>query len=134
MTHSVSTIGCLQLVLSTQTLKFKVILDQQVHDQMTHLNKKYKRLTSDYQELCQVVMEMRSNMSDRWALSYCPTVPATTNLVLFVLQRHLCFRFIVFERINILFLIYFYIFDFNLFSTSIQYIFFKKIILKYYRQ
>jgi hypothetical protein len=64
MTHSVSTIGCLQLVLSTQTLEFKVMLDQQVHDQTTHLNKKYKRLTSDYQELCQVVMEMRSNMSD----------------------------------------------------------------------
>jgi len=39
------------------------MLDQRVHDQTTHLNKKYKRRTMDYEELHQVVIEMRSQMS-----------------------------------------------------------------------
>ena len=38
------------------------MLDQQVQDQITHLNDKYKRLTTDYEELRRLVMEMRSQM------------------------------------------------------------------------
>jgi hypothetical protein len=38
------------------------MLDQQVQDQITHLNDKYKRLTTDYEELRRLIMEMRSQM------------------------------------------------------------------------
>jgi len=40
--HSVATIGCSQLIPSTQTLKFAAILDQQVQAWTTHFNKKYE--------------------------------------------------------------------------------------------
>jgi hypothetical protein len=43
------------------------MLDKRVHDRTTYLNEKYKRLTMDYEELRQVVMEMRSQMSDTCA-------------------------------------------------------------------
>jgi len=59
-TRSVLTIGCSQSILSTQTLKFMAMLDQQVQAQMTHLNEKYKRLTTDYEELRRLLVEMRS--------------------------------------------------------------------------
>jgi hypothetical protein len=42
---------------------------------MTHLNnnnKKNERFTVDCEELCQVVMEMRSYMGDPYALPYWP--------------------------------------------------------------
>jgi hypothetical protein len=42
MTHIVLTVGCLQLVLSTQTLEFAAMLDQRVQDQMTYLDEKYE--------------------------------------------------------------------------------------------
>jgi hypothetical protein len=45
------------------------MLDQRVYDQTTLLNEKYKRLTTDYKELCRVVMEMRSHMGDLCAPS-----------------------------------------------------------------
>jgi hypothetical protein len=38
------------------------MLDQQVQDQITHLNDKYEQLTTDYEELRRLVMEMRSHM------------------------------------------------------------------------
>jgi hypothetical protein len=60
--RSVSTVGCSQLILSTQTLKFTTMLEQWVQGQTTHLNEKYKCFTSDYKELCRMVMEMRSQM------------------------------------------------------------------------
>jgi hypothetical protein len=40
MTHSASTIGCSQLISSTQIPKFTVMLDQQVQARMAHLNEK----------------------------------------------------------------------------------------------
>ena len=39
------------------------MLNQQVQDRMSYFNKKYKRLTADYEELHQVIIEMRSHMS-----------------------------------------------------------------------
>jgi hypothetical protein len=42
MTRNVLTVGCLQLVLSTQTPEFAAMLDQRVQDQMTHLDEKYE--------------------------------------------------------------------------------------------
>jgi hypothetical protein len=60
MTCSVSTVGFLQSVSSTQSPEFAALLDQGVYERMTHFNKKYEQLTAAYEELCQVVMEMRS--------------------------------------------------------------------------
>jgi hypothetical protein len=59
-TRSVLTIRCSQSILSTQTLKFMAMLDQQVQAQMTHLNEKYERLTTNYEELRRLLVEMRS--------------------------------------------------------------------------
>jgi hypothetical protein len=39
-----------------------MILDQRVQDMTTYLNKKYERLIVDYEELCLVVMKIRSHM------------------------------------------------------------------------
>jgi len=39
------------------------ILDQWIQDQIVHLNAKYERLSADYEELCRLVMKMRSQMS-----------------------------------------------------------------------
>jgi hypothetical protein len=69
--RSISTLGCSQLVPSIQTLEFAAMLDQRVHDQTTHLNKKYERLTADYKELRRVVMKIRSQISSTCA----PVVP-----------------------------------------------------------
>ena len=52
----------------------------------THLNKKYKRLSTDYKELVHPFIS--------------PMVLGMTNL-LFPLQRRLCFSFIIFEQINL---------------------------------
>ena len=51
-TLSALIVGCLQLILCIQTLKFIAMLDQRIQDQMSHFNDKYKRLTVDYEELC----------------------------------------------------------------------------------
>ena len=59
-THSASTVGCSQSILSIQTLDFAAILDQRVQDRTTHLNDKYEQLPTDYKELRLLVMEMRS--------------------------------------------------------------------------
>ena len=59
------------MVPSIQTLEFAAMLDQRVHDQTTHLNEKYERLTADYKELRRVVMKIRSQISSTCA----PVVP-----------------------------------------------------------
>jgi len=69
------------------TPEFEAILDRTIH-----LNEKYKRFTADYEELCRVVMEIRSRMSGLCALPYWPhgpgnnqpgpMFPATTSLAL----------------------------------------------------
>jgi hypothetical protein len=111
------------------TPEFEAILDQRVQDQTIHLNEKYKRFTADYEELCRVVMEIRSRMSGLCALPSWPhgpgttsltpwsrqqpawphdpgdnqpgpTIPTTTSLLL-LLWHCLCFRFIVYQRTNV---------------------------------
>jgi hypothetical protein len=57
--RSASTIGCLQSIPSTQTSEFRTMLDQRIQAQMTHLNDKCERLIIDYEELRQLIMEMR---------------------------------------------------------------------------
>jgi hypothetical protein len=49
MAHSVSTIGCSQLVLSTQSPKFAALLDQGVQECTTHLNEKYEQFFTNYE-------------------------------------------------------------------------------------
>ena len=39
---------------------------------MTHVNEKYEQLTADYEELCPVLMEMRSHMDGLCAQPYWP--------------------------------------------------------------
>ena len=42
MTFSVSTVGCSQSILSTQSPEFMALLDQGVQERTTHLNEKYE--------------------------------------------------------------------------------------------
>jgi hypothetical protein len=60
MTHSILTIGCLQSILSTQSLEFTTLLDQGVQEHTTHLNEKYKQFFADYEELYRMVMDIKS--------------------------------------------------------------------------
>jgi len=55
-------------------------------ERTTHLNEKFTRLSTDYKELVHPFIG--------------PTVLGMTNL-LFLLQRRLCFSFIIFEQINL---------------------------------
>jgi hypothetical protein len=58
--QSVSIMGCLQSVLSTQNLKFESILNQQVEAWTTHNAAKTERLSAEKTELCQLYMELKS--------------------------------------------------------------------------
>jgi hypothetical protein len=51
------------------------MLDQRVQDQTTYLNEKYERLIADYEELCRVVMEMRSHMGGPYSPPFWPHGP-----------------------------------------------------------
>jgi len=68
-TRSALIVGCSQSIPNVQTLEFTTMLDQQVQDQTTHLNDKYAQLIVDYEELCRLVMEMRSRMGGSCAPS-----------------------------------------------------------------
>ncbi|KAJ6980865.1 hypothetical protein NC653_024281 [Populus alba x Populus x berolinensis] len=57
MAHSVSTVGSLQLISTTHSQEF-VTLQQHT----THLIEEYERLYMDYDELCRMAMDMRSQM------------------------------------------------------------------------
>ncbi|KAL9375223.1 hypothetical protein Peur_032102 [Populus x canadensis] len=72
MICSVSIVGCLQSVASTQTSEFKAILNQQVQAWMTHLAADYKRLNGETGEFRRLVMEMRSHMGGTCVPSYSP--------------------------------------------------------------
>jgi hypothetical protein len=52
MARSVSIVGCLQSVPSTQTLEFEAILDQRVKGRTSHLDADYERLNVETAELC----------------------------------------------------------------------------------
>jgi len=68
-------VGYSQSVPSTQTLDFKVILDQQVQVWTTHLTTDYEQLSAETIELRWLVMEMRSHMGGACALFYSPHGP-----------------------------------------------------------
>jgi hypothetical protein len=72
---SVSTIGCLQSILNTQSPEFTALLDQGVQERTTHLNEKYERLSTDYEELRRMVMDIRSHMSGTYTPPYWPHNP-----------------------------------------------------------
>jgi hypothetical protein len=57
--RSVSTVWSSQSVSCTQSTEFMAL---QQH--MAHLTEKYERLSVDYEQLCQMVMDMRSHMGD----------------------------------------------------------------------
>jgi len=48
-TCSALTVECFQVILSIQTPVFTAIVDQQIQDQITHLNDTYEQLTVDYE-------------------------------------------------------------------------------------
>jgi hypothetical protein len=50
------------------------MLDKQIQDR-THLIEKYELLIADYEELCRVVIEMRSHMDGPYAPPYIPHGP-----------------------------------------------------------
>jgi len=52
MASSVSIVGCLQSVPSTQTSEFEAILDQRVKGHTSHLDADYERLNVETTELC----------------------------------------------------------------------------------
>jgi molecular chaperone GrpE (heat shock protein) len=58
MALSILTIGSSQLILSTQSQEFVAL-----QEHTTHLTEKYKRISADYEELRQMIMDMRSQMS-----------------------------------------------------------------------
>ena len=73
--HSVSTVGCSQLVPSTKTLKFEAVLDQQVQTRTTYLTTDYERLSVETINLRRLVMEMKSQMGGICAPHYWPHDP-----------------------------------------------------------
>jgi hypothetical protein len=80
--HSISTVGCSQSVLSTQSLELASLLNQGVLERTTHLNEKYEQLSTDYEEFCWMVMDMRSHMGGTCASFYCLHGPGMTSLLL----------------------------------------------------
>ena len=58
MAYSVSTVGSSQLLLSIQSSEFTTLLQQGVQEHMTNLNEKYERLSTEYEELLWMVMDI----------------------------------------------------------------------------
>jgi hypothetical protein len=75
------------------------LLDQGVQERTIFLNEKYEQLSTDYEKLHLVVIDMRSQMSGTYTTFIGLTIPKMTSLLL--LQRRLYYTFIVSERINI---------------------------------
>jgi hypothetical protein len=94
--RSVSTIENSQSVSSTQSQEF-VALQQHT----THLTQKYEQLLADYEQLRQMIMDIRSQMGGTCAPLFGCTVPGTTSLLLLLLQRRHCSSLILFEHINL---------------------------------
>jgi len=70
MTRSVSTIGSLQSISSTKSQEF-VALQQYT----THLTEKYEQLSADYEQLCQMIIDMRSQISNTCVPHFWPYSP-----------------------------------------------------------
>jgi hypothetical protein len=81
--RSVSTVGSSQSVSSTQSQEF-VALQQHT----AHRTKKYEQLSTNYEQLRQMIMDMRSQMGGTWAPFFCSMVPEMTNLLLLRRRRH----------------------------------------------
>ena len=96
MTHSASTIGCLQSIPSTETPEFEAILDQRVKDRITHLVADYEWLSVETTKLRWLVSKMRSQMSSVVLPYIFSTVQAKTLLI-----QRLYSWLIVFKLINI---------------------------------
>jgi hypothetical protein len=58
VTHSVSTVGSFELVSSTQSEEFMALKQQ------------YERLSTDYEQLCQMVMDIISHIGDTCAVIF----------------------------------------------------------------
>jgi hypothetical protein len=71
-TYSVSTVGCSHSIPSTQSLEFVAFLDQRVQKYTAHLNENYELFSVNYEELCQMVMDTRSQMSGTCVPFYWP--------------------------------------------------------------
>jgi molecular chaperone GrpE (heat shock protein) len=70
MACSVLTIESSQSILSTQSQEFAAL-----QEHTAHLTEKYERISADYEELRQVVMDMRSQMRSTCAFSFWPYGP-----------------------------------------------------------
>jgi len=68
--RSVSIVGSSHSVLSTQYKEF-VALQQHT----THLTEKYEQLLANYEQLCQMIMNITSHMGDTCALVFWPYRP-----------------------------------------------------------
>jgi hypothetical protein len=85
--RSVLTVGSSQLVSSTQFGEFMALKQQ------------YERLSMDYEQLRQVVMDIRSQIGDTYApLFGRRLVPETTSLLLLLLQLRHCSSLIFFLK------------------------------------
>jgi hypothetical protein len=86
--RSVSAVGSSPSVSSTQS------------DEFVALKQQYERLSTDYDKLRQMVMEMRSRMGDHtWQPLVGRTVPGTTSLLLLLLlQLRRCSSLILFLK------------------------------------
>ena len=60
--HSVSTIGYSQLVLSTQTPEFEMVLNQRVEAHAAHIAAQTKRLTVEMLDLRRLYIELKSQI------------------------------------------------------------------------
>jgi hypothetical protein len=88
--RSISTVGCLQSVSSTQILEFTAMLVLQT----TELCVKIAELCVEMVELHRMLMEMRSHIGGQFAPPYWPHGPDDDQLPPY-------FRFIVSERTNV---------------------------------
>jgi hypothetical protein len=91
--RSVSTVGSSQSVSSTQSQEFMAL---QQHT--AHLTKKYNRLSANYEQLRQMLMDLRSQMGGTCAPLFGHIVPGTTNLLLLLIQLRYCSSSIFFWK------------------------------------
>jgi hypothetical protein len=71
-----------------------------LQEHSVNLTEKYERLSTDYEELRRMIMDMRSHMGLRVRSFFGRLVLGTTNLLLLLQCRH-CSSLILFEHINL---------------------------------
>jgi len=75
-TRSILNVRSSQSVSNTQSQEFAAL-----QEHTAHLTEKYEQLSVNYEELCRLVMDMRSQMGGTCAPSFGYLVPGTTNLL-----------------------------------------------------